>query len=394
MSAAYRSVLEEYSNDNVLLNIVRASHRMPVSFLDMPSIMGSGSVMNTVGLGASVASANPGSVGGLLSALSVPGTSSFQPNLSLSVNTGFNFTQSSLDNAAFMKSFLSSVTPDTVSSLTNNSVAPPEVLYSLITDSIEIRNDKNEVVLLTNNNPMADDYESNFQKVLQTLVASGLTTEPSIVKQVLSPPMTAGQVSSQFGVLTNAFTQPGFMLEVIKKAGYPDMYQAVKMAPMTKFCFNRQLTGAVLGHIFSEAAYCSAVGTYKGISAVNLDGAIKGGNVTLVMHLRSTRTVFDYLGLLVAMQQLPTPKMVTIQSVWNASKGGVNQNNPAFPLFVVNKNGNNSDALSSVTYDGARYSIPRNSESWTKDVLVTVGQLLSLNKVAGAIPASPAVLIK
>lgn len=46
MSSAYRDVLEQYSNDNILLNIVRSSQSMPVSFLDMPSVMGSGAVSN------------------------------------------------------------------------------------------------------------------------------------------------------------------------------------------------------------------------------------------------------------------------------------------------------------------------------------------------------------
>jgi hypothetical protein len=44
MSAAYREVVESYSNDNTLINVVRASQKMPVSFLDIPSIMGTGNV--------------------------------------------------------------------------------------------------------------------------------------------------------------------------------------------------------------------------------------------------------------------------------------------------------------------------------------------------------------
>jgi hypothetical protein len=372
MSAAYRSVLEEYSNDNVLLNVVRASKRMPVSFLDMPSIVGTGSVMGTAGVSSVVASANPGSLPGFFTALSTGGTSSYAPNLSLSVNTGFNFTQSSLDNAAFMRSFLTDITVDTVAALSNNAVAPPEVLYSLIIDSIEVRNQKDEVVLIANNNPMDPDYATKFQKILYTLVEVGLTTEMSITKEVLSPPMSAADVTRQFGLLANAFTQPGFAFDVIKKSGSPDMYQAVKMAPKTAFCFNKQLTGAVLGKVLADSAYCKSVGIYKGItSTVNTNGALKDETVGVVMHLRSTRTVFDYLGLLVAMQELSPPKYVNIKSLWSASKPSSDQDNPAYPLFIVNKDAKSGSVLSSVNYDGARYSIPSDTKSWTKYVLVS-----------------------
>ena len=44
MSSAYRKVIEEYSNSNILLNIVRSSQNMPLSFADIPSVIGTGSV--------------------------------------------------------------------------------------------------------------------------------------------------------------------------------------------------------------------------------------------------------------------------------------------------------------------------------------------------------------
>jgi len=394
MSAAYRSVLEEYSNQNVLLNVVRASKRMPVSFLDMPSILGSGSVGAGVGVNSLVSSANPGTVGGFLSAYSTPGTSSYSPYASLNVNTGFTFTQSSLDNAAFMHAFLSDVTVETVAALSNNTVAPAEVLYSLLIESIEIRNQKNEILQIINNNPNDANYEGGFQKALYALVEAGLTTELVPVKQLLSPPMTAAAVTQQFGMLTNAFAQPGFSIEVIKKPGAPDMYQAVKIVPTSKFCFNKQLTEQVLGQIFSDSAYCHSAGILKDMPKPAIKQGEDKGPVDLIVHLRSTRVVFDYLGALVAMQEQTPPKFVSIKAVYDSTKAGFNQNNQSQYLFVVNKDVKGGEALSEVTYGGARYSVPATDNGWTKNVLVTLAQLLSLNKVAGAIPPSPGVLIK
>ena len=121
MSAAYREVLEGYANDNVLLNIVRSSKNMPVSFLDMPSVIGTGSVGVNAGIGGTVFSSAPASIGGFFSADPSAGLSTYAPSVGLSVNSSFNFTQSSLDNSQFMSSFLSDIRPEVVASLTNKS---------------------------------------------------------------------------------------------------------------------------------------------------------------------------------------------------------------------------------------------------------------------------------
>ena len=64
MSASYREVLEEYSNNNILINVIRASEQLPMSFLDMPNVIGSGSVNAGVGIATNIMSANPASVSG------------------------------------------------------------------------------------------------------------------------------------------------------------------------------------------------------------------------------------------------------------------------------------------------------------------------------------------
>lgn len=64
MSSAYREVVEGYSNDNILLNIVRSSKTMPLSFLDIPSVMGTGAVSGSLNLGGTMYNANPASIAG------------------------------------------------------------------------------------------------------------------------------------------------------------------------------------------------------------------------------------------------------------------------------------------------------------------------------------------
>ena len=47
MSEKYANILEQYQINMLFVNILRASENRPVSFLDMPSINGSGSITTT-----------------------------------------------------------------------------------------------------------------------------------------------------------------------------------------------------------------------------------------------------------------------------------------------------------------------------------------------------------
>jgi hypothetical protein len=68
----------------------------------------------------------------------------------------------------------------------------------------------------------------------------------------------------------------------------------------------------------------------------------------------------------------------------------------AKPLFVVKKGAESGRALMSVKYQGVNYYVPKDADesSYTNQVLVLLSQMLTLTKVPGSIPLSPAVLIK
>ncbi len=90
LSSAYRSVIEQYSNENILLNVVRSSRNMPMSFLDIPSVVGTGSVVADASIGTNVVSRDPTSVGGFFAA----GLGSYSSaSAGMAVNNGFTFTQ-------------------------------------------------------------------------------------------------------------------------------------------------------------------------------------------------------------------------------------------------------------------------------------------------------------
>jgi hypothetical protein len=404
MSAAYRDVLEDYANDNVLLNIIRSSKQMPVSFLDMPSVIGTGSVGVSAGVNSSIASRAPNAVTGFFSAAATSGTSSYAPSVGLSVNSSFNFTQSSLDNAQFMTSFLGDIRPDIVANLTNNQTRPRSILYALVIDYIELRSDKNVVLSTYINNPNLPGF-ADFQSALYTLIQAGLSTEIVMAKQKVSALMTAEELNRNLVAVVAAQAQPGTMVEEVKVGGMTK-YQVVRSMPVTRMCLNKQAEIETLGQVFAESAFCNSQST--GVTAAKpllpstaADLRSRGVNkdTQLVIKLRSTRNVFDFLGTLVNMQNMDPPRQVKVMS---SDAIAINNEllfkrdfSSAIPLLVVEKGrGSSLNALSSVKYQGETYTVPAESNSYSREVLNIVSQLLTLNKVPGSIPASPAVLIK
>ena len=114
MSSAYRGVIEQYANDNILLNIVRTSKNMPMSFLDIPSVVGSGNLVGSANLSSSVLSSDPTTISGFLSARAGSSNTSYSPSVGMSISNGFTFTQASLDNSQFMQAFLKEVPLNTI----------------------------------------------------------------------------------------------------------------------------------------------------------------------------------------------------------------------------------------------------------------------------------------
>ena len=405
MSDAYREVVETYSNDNILINIARASQKMPVSFLDIPSIMGTGNVSATAGLSATVYSANPGSFSGFLQPYSgALGLATYIPSASLNVSGGYTFTQSSLDNATFMRPFLLDVKPEIVGYLSSNQAAPKSILYSLLIRSIDIVNDQREVVTSFVNDPSSKDYLS-FQRALYIMVAAGLTAEPTFVKMPMSPIMDEATARASFGMLTAALAV-GVTLDEVSAPGRPKQFRLIKLMPDWRMCLNKTDGEALFGKTLAPENYCTqsfksntAKRTATELRTLLGDGSNNAmKNLTIKVNLRSTRNVFDFLGDIVAMQNAEKPNVVKIfnPELLNASDDAKVSDFPPVPLFVMQKNKSAGKPLTSLSYRGDTYTIPDHatSESFTKDVIVLLSQLLTLNKIAGSIPPSPSVLVK
>jgi hypothetical protein len=398
MSSAYREVLEQYGNDNILLNVVRSSKAMPVSFLDMPSVIGTGSVQTQVGVGATIYGVNPG--GSLAGFFTPMAQSDYAPMASMTVGNSFNFTQSSLDNSNFMVSFLSDMKPEVIASLNNNQTATKSVLYSLAIESIEAQDTKGTTLIKLSNNPYDPDFPQ-FQQVLYTLIRGGISVEQIMTPMPLSAPMDAEAVNKNMMAIATASNLPGAMLVPAKLENGKKGYQLVRMAPQARICLLEQAADSVLSFRVDDSAYCKSSIVHvdagsKGNAASQAQSADKRPSRILIIKLRSVRNVFDYLGALVNLQNEATPRNVYVVDTTKVPDGATAEQIKAMatPLFLVKKGSSSGESLITVNYQGDKYSIPNQSDSYTNQVLVLVSQMLTLTKVPGSIPVSPSVLIK
>jgi hypothetical protein len=404
MSSAYREVVEQYSTDNILLNIVRASNNMPLSFLDIPSVVGSGSMSVNASIGADVYSRTPSSVAGFFSAANtISDSSNSSGSLGMSVNNGFTFTQSSLDNSAFMLAFLKEMPIEYVDYKGTERLRPRTVEYSLLIDKIELVSPDGNKVLRFINDPMAPHYQK-FQEALLLLIEVGLRAESRTLSTPITPPMSQAEYLTYSRGMSNALIDNIVKgsIEVVKKdRGGSISYQLYKNTQYSVMCVNKYEAKRLYKDFFHESSFCetSAVNDvsemeYSSISNMYREGGSGLKDMKINIKLRSVGNIFDYLGSVMLVQQKTPPKDVLIYPSKNLLQSYYESFKEPTPLLKVYKNNSSINPVASVTYRGDTYAISDDDDSYSKIVIEYLSNLLTLAKVPGSIPASPAVLVR
>lgn len=404
ISAAYREVAEQYANDNILLNIVRASKDMPMSFLDIPSIVGSGSFTGNVAFSPSATLMNGQSpfdpLGRNLSAT----TAVYGGTLGMSVNNTFTFTQSSLDNARFMGKFMEDVPPETIRFYGSQKNLPRAAMLLLLIDDIGIRTIDNEEVARWTNDPRSADYE-DFQKFLGVLLDVGLTVEPHIEKEPYGPPISEKQMAVHYSeLLKDNSNAANRRLEKITLHGAP-YYQLYKTKTMTRFCINKYKAESLFGNKIGKASYCTdatkpRVKVMPTPESEFLAGLLKERNpenkeLVLRIKLRSTANIFDFLGnALIAQYQNPSRVVMVTSKDLSTFKPNYDDVPVTMPLFKVYKNGDSGAAISKVTYNGDIYYIKDGDQSYTQSVFEFLSTMLTLSKQLDALPPAPTIMVQ
>jgi hypothetical protein len=397
MSQSYQKSIEKYQNNNFLLNIVRSSKEMPLSFIDIPSVIGTGNITETAGLSGLFYSNSPG--GGLSGVFSAAAGSYTNPSLGLSLGRSFNFTQSSLANAQFQKEFLSIIPIETINFFARHHI-PPELIFSLTIDSIEVSKPDGTTKVFFNN-PTSPDF-AEFQALIRKLIQYGLTTE--IVK-------TENPIGPALDVKKMGATLPQTILQYIgsknsNKLDFkpvsdknPDLYQFTQEVTTARLCFAAYKNIQAVIREFGESMLCqNPLGTNKQkADRLGITGTLSPNKdkTSLAIKIRSNRDVYHFLGEVLIAQIQATPRMTYLEptAISNQQKRSLNEEK--VPLLVINKNPpTGTKSIATINYDGDTYSIPAENNGYSALVVDVLSQFLNLNKIPGSIPASPAVLVQ
>lgn len=401
MSQVYQAEVEKYQNNNLLLNVVRASKNMPLSFLDIPNVIGTGSLSETVGLGAFIYGASPSSVSGFFSpaAASAFGTSSYyNPSASISVGRSFNFTLSSLQNAQFEKGFLEKISLDVVHFFTSDHVSK-ELLFLLLIDRFEfVSPDGKKNKLL--NNPLLPGY-ADFQKQLRKLVDGGLTTEVVTTQVKVGPPIRPDQLLDKNGLVSYVgLADKNIVLQDVS-GGKQKEFQLFQNVKQARFCFAPTQYQSEIVEYFGEGMLCAnplGFNEHKSASAEqpkSVKKTIKSEAKPLLISLRSTKDVFQYLGEVYDVQtSSKNPYTVGLRKWVDKGNSKLELSDELSPLFVIQTGSPRERVVASIGYDGTEFYVPTQNSGYSVYVINLLSQLVNLLKIPGSIPASPAVLIK
>lgn len=380
MSANYAGILEQYQLNSILINIIRASSERPLSFLDIPSINGSGNVTTSPSLNASL----NGLIGGL--AGGPAGITSISPSLSLSFGNSFNFSQSSLDNATFLRGFLSPIPVETAKFFISDNL-PREVMFSLVIAAIEIKQPDGKSVKYINN-PLLPEYPE-FKDELYRLLSYGLTVD-QVQEEANKPPMRPGRIPNNpmpGGGYNPSFSGMGSPYGGMGGGygGMGGMYGQSQPQTQYKVCVDENKFANFVKQEFSPGIFCK--------TSAGSDNK-KGSKAELILTIRSTHSVFEFLGQVVAAQNQAVPYLVTLPPSDTTRPRKVGQENQ-YALLVVRKNDPSVKSFASIkNLDGDVYSIPSESNGYSPMVMRIISQLLSLNKIPGSIPSSPGILLR
>jgi hypothetical protein len=345
--ASYDISTEQARDQMILTNVVRASRAEPLAFQSIGTLLGQTSAGGTLGLPSLVL----GPKGALTSAqreLDAQSVFGANPNASgaignsvnTAVNTSFNLTPN--ETKDFYRGLLLTVAPETLGFFSDQGIAP-ETLFYLFTENVtETRAGKiNQYV----NDPLYAESFAHFQRYVALASQYALTAEPQPGLKVAKPKTT--------GAKEDAKAEE----EIASSAEYRLCFDRSRWAPGTPFAHNRPLCGSK-----------DKMPDERTVSFVDQQGV----SITVRVAPRSTFSIFQYLGRLVAEGEAGLIKLKT-----EAATGRP----PLFDdnFFLVQSDGAGGPCFLAVNYEGRNYCVPTEDARNTKRILGLLVQLLALS---------------
>jgi hypothetical protein len=350
---------EQARDQMILTNIVRASRAEPLAFQSLGQISGSNTSSATMGLPSLILGPSPPSKLGtagtafLASALDKqvvfganPGASGFTANsMTTSGTTNFNVTPSETQD--FYQGLLEPVEPQTLALFKEQGVAD-EILFYLFTQRV-IEERQGETRQSQFVNDRLDPSFEGFHHYVELAMRYGLSAEPTPGAKLGKSAKTDKADKSGKSSGSDSTSEPGtdWRLCFNRKAWAPD----------TPYADNHPLCGS------NEKMKDPRTVTFRDP---------RGKLVTAHVFPRSTFSIFQYLGRLVAAGDEGQIKLITEQAIGRAPL----EDDTFFVVTTAASLG--GDCFLTVNYGGANYCVPTSALN-TKRILGLLVQLLALN---------------
>jgi hypothetical protein len=347
--ATYDLATEQARDQMILTNIIRASRAEPLAFQQLGTITGQTSAGATIGLPSLVLGPKAGLTAAAreLDGQSVfganPGAPGFTGNsATTSASTAFGVTPA--ETKDFYRGLLLTVAPETLGYFSEQGIAP-ETLFYLFTE--KVTETKGGRVTQYVNDPIDADNFAHFQRYVALAGQYGLSAEPQPGLKLAKP-----KPKSSNGAESEKSEE-----EVPSGAEWRLCFDKSLWAQGTPSAKNRPLCGSK-----------EKMADERTVSFVDREGI----PVTLRVAPRSTFSIFQYLGRLVAEGEIGQIKLAT-----DAARG----REPLFDdrLFVVSSDSTGGGCFLAVGYEGRNYCVPADGALNTKRILGMLAQLLALS---------------
>jgi hypothetical protein len=368
--ARYDIASEQARDQMIFTNIIRASRAEPLAFLQVGQINGSNTTSATMGIPSLVLGPAPpekiatGAAGAITPATAFlanaldkqavfganPGATGFTANsIATSGSTSFNVTPS--ETKDFYRGLLLTVEPETLAFFIEQGIAS-ETLFYLFTEKVV--EEKGGVVSQYVNDPLDPNFDK-FQNYVGLAMAYGLAAEP-VPGAKPAKPASSGKKGNGDSSDTDSATAPDWRLCFDRSA----------WAPGTKAADNRPMCGS------REKTADQRIVTFRDR---------KGELVKLHVFPRSTFSIFQYLGRIVAAGaiKLQTPQAVGRDPLKDDTLFAVNSGGDG--LLGINGGDvgmKGGDCFLSIAYGGRGYCVPDSALN-TKRILGLLAQLLALS---------------
>ena len=349
---------EQARDQMILTNIVRASRAEPLAFQSLGQITGSNTSSLQMGLPSLVlgpVANNPASAAGAAASATHfldhqivfganPGASGFLANgMTTSGSTSFNVTPSETQD--FYQGLLEPVEPQTLALFKEQGIAD-EILFYLFTQQVieERQGDARQIQFV---NDRLDPSFDGFHHYVELAMRYGLSAEPT---PGAKPGKSAKAAKADKSASNDSTSEPGtdWRLCFNRKAWAPD----------TPYANNHPLCGS------NEKMKDPRTVTFRDP---------RGKMVTAHVFPRSTFSIFQYLGRLVAAGDEGQIKLITDQA-----KGHAPLEDDTLFAVTAAAAPLGGDCFLTTDYGGATYCVPASALN-TKRILGLLVQLLALN---------------